>query len=84
MSCPVIKDLNAHLSKLEEQDDKEQSIESLAGQLSCVASLAVANFLRSSTYDFKHKSVNNETNGSDEFNEMFYKVAENLINNGCE
>jgi hypothetical protein len=84
MTCPIQQSLNAHLSKLDAQDEKEQAIEALAERLSSAASLAVANILRSSNYDLTYKTINNSTNGSDEFNEMFYKVAENLINNGGE
>lgn len=72
--------LNNHLLQLDDDSAKEEAIELLAEQLSSASSLAISNILRASAYDFEYKDVNNATNGSDEFNEMFYQVAEKLIN----
>jgi hypothetical protein len=80
MICPIQQSLNSHLSKLDAQDEKELAIELLAEKLSSAASLSISEVLRASAYDFDYKIVNNSTNGSYEFNEMLYKVAEKLIN----
>jgi hypothetical protein len=66
-----------------EQDllqQKEEAIVALSEQLSAATSAAISQVARASAYDFEYKLLNNETNGSDEFNEMFYSIAENLIN----
>lgn len=72
--------LDQHLRGLDEQEAKEEAIELLAEQMSCAASSAIAEVLRASAYEFSHKEVNNNTNGSDEFNELYYSIAEKLIN----
>ena len=77
--CYVSKQVDDHCEQLGNDDAREQAIESLAEHLSSAASLGVSNFLRLSRYDFSYKNINNLTNGSDEYNEMFYKIAEKLI-----
>ena len=80
MACPIEQSLNAHLSNLDEQDAKEQAIEMLAERMSAACTGAIGRVISASCYDFDYKTLINATNGSDEFNEMFYKVAEKLIN----
>lgn len=67
------------LDRQENSEAREDSIKLLAEQLSCSASFGISQALMASSYDFKYKDVNNNTNGSDEFNELFYSIAEKLI-----
>ncbi len=59
--------------------DKEKAIQLLAEQMSCAASAAVAHVCLASAHDVSFKVRNNETNGSEEFNGMFYEIATKLI-----
>jgi hypothetical protein len=61
------------------KEDKERAITILAEQMSCASSAAVAQVCMASTHDVSFKVRNNETNGSDEFNDMFYEIAKKLI-----
>ena len=79
MVCPINQSLNAHLSKLDKEDERENAIEMLAQRMSSAATNAVGLVCASSPYDFSYKEMMNNTNGSDEYNEMFYKIAEKLI-----
>jgi hypothetical protein len=65
--------------QMNDDSARDSAIELLAEQLSCAASLSVTHVAIASTYEFEYKVVNNSTNGSDEFNEMFYKIATKLI-----
>lgn len=60
-------------------EEKEKAIQLLAEQMSCASSAAIDQVCMASNYEFSHKVKNNSTNGSDKFNDMFYEVAEKLI-----
>ena len=72
--------IDQYLNNLDADESKEDSIKLLAEQLSCASSSAIAAVVRASNYGFKYKDVNNSTNGSEEFNNMFYEIAKTLIN----
>jgi hypothetical protein len=72
--------LNKHLYQLDADSAKEEAIELLAEQMSCASSAAIAHVLAASNYEVSYKNRNNLINGNDEFNEMFYLIAEKLIN----
>ena len=72
--------LDQHLNNVDLEEAKEEAIQLLAEQMSCASSMAVAQVLTASNYEFSYKNRNNLTNGSDEFNDMFYEIAKKLIN----
>ena len=71
--------LDQHIAQMDVDSARDNAIELLAEQLSSAASNAVNNTCMASPYDFSHKAKNNLTNGSDDFNELFYDIAEKLI-----
>ena len=71
--------LNKYMYQLDEESAKDEAIELLAEQMTCASSSAIAHVLTASNYDVSYKDRNNNTNGSEEFNELFYSIAKKLI-----
>ena len=74
-----MESLDQYLNRQDNADAKEEAIQFLAEQLTAASVSAVGQVGRASNYEFSYKLMINLTNGSDEFNEMFYKIAEKLI-----
>ena len=71
--------LNNHLYQLDADSAKEEAIELLAEQLIAATAKTARDVITASNYNLTACEVIKETDHSDEFNEMFYKIAENLI-----
>jgi hypothetical protein len=71
--------LNKHMYQLDRESAKEEEIQLLAEQLVATSLSAIGSVARASKYDFDYTVLMNATNGSEEFNEMFYSVAKKLI-----
>lgn len=71
--------LNKHMYQLDEDSAKEEAIELLAEQLIATATKTARDVIAASNYDLTMLEVVGETAHSDEFNEMYYKIAEKLI-----
>ena len=74
-----MESLDQYLNRQDNADAKEEAVQLLAEQLTVASVVAVGQIGRASNYEFSYKLMINLTNGSDEFNEMFYKIAEKLI-----
>jgi hypothetical protein len=71
--------LNNHMYQLDREEAKEEEIQLLTEQLVATAVSAIGSVARASNYDFDYVLLMNTTNGSEEFNDMFYEIAKKLI-----
>jgi len=74
--------LNEHFKKIDEADAKEQAIEELAEKMLLKATLAINEVVNSSIYDVSMATVTSYTNHNEQFNDVFYSLAEKIINCG--
>jgi hypothetical protein len=72
--------LNAHLKSLDDAEAKEIAIEALAERLMIEATKASRNVINAYNNHLSMTDVVKITSNSEEFNDVFYKIAEKVIN----
>lgn len=78
--CHHENQLNKYLAQEDANEAKDAAIELLAEQMIATATATVRETLNVSTYNFTMTDIIGVTSHNDEFNEVFYKAAEKLIN----